>query len=310
MKNRLLIVLLLIFCFAFAAKAQNRTHMPFFDERGFVRVPTTELDVLADTIATVWHRRNDIVWRQTVYRIIDMRERQNHRLYFPIRPDHPTHRNLFYVILDAVVNHGLTVYERGIEFTPRFDRPLTPEDLRSNLQLRVESEFDPNAYLVGINALGAPYIVTGNFASYMRDQLQFVIQEVVFFNRHTSRMYTQIVAIAPLYLAHPHRQTQNLATALQTSILFWVPFHNLRPFLARRQVLNPTNQAQLLSFDDFFALRMYNSYILAGPNVFGRTLLDYAAVIDDNERLERFIRMEQDRIQTVIMNFEQDLWEW
>jgi len=309
MKKRLLIVLLFISCFAFAAKAQDRTHLPFFDERGFVRIPTTELDVLADTIATLWHRTNDIVWERTIFRVIDMRDRQNHRLYFPIRPDHPSHRNLFNIILDAVVNHGLTVYERGVEFTPRFDRPLTPEDLRSNLQLRVENEMDENSYLIGIDAFGAPYIVNANFASYMRDQLKFVIKEVVFFNRHTSRMHSQIVAIAPLYSAHPHRQTQNLATAFHTSILFWVPFHNLRPFLARQRIFNPTNEAQNITFDDFFALRMYGSYILGGPNVFGRTLLDYAAVVDER-MLERFIRMEQNRIETEIMNFEQDLWEW
>ena len=309
MKSRFLIVLLLLSCFAFAAKAQDRTHQSFFDERGFVSVPTVSLDVLADTIATVWHRQNDIVWQRTVFRVIDMRDRQNHRLYFPIRADHPTHRNLFNVILDAVVNHGLTAYERGIEFMPRFDRPLTPEDLRSNLQLRVEDEFDENSYLIGIDAFGAPYIIIANFASYMRDQLKFVIKEEIFFNRHTSRLYSQIVAIAPLYIAHPHRQTVNLATAFHTSILFWVPFKPLRPFLARQLIINPTNSAQRFTFDDFFALRMFSSYILGGPNIMGRTLLDYAAVIDEH-LLERFIRLEQNRVQTELMNFEQDLWEW
>ena len=309
MKNRLLIVLLFISCAAFTAKAQDRTQMPFFDERGLVRLQTQELDALADTIATVWHRTNDIVWQRTVYRIIDMRDKQNHRLYFPVRPDNREYRNLFKVILDAICNNGLTVYERGVEFQPRYDRPLTPEDLRSNLQLRIESEFDENAYLINIDAIGAPYIDEGNFSYYMRDQLKFVIQEIVFFNRHTSRMYTKILGIAPLYSAHPHRQTANLAAAFQTSILFWVLFDDLRPFLARQYVINTSNEVQRVTFDDFFALKMYNSYLLGDQNVFGRTLLDYDRVIDE-QRLEQFIRLEQNRIETELMNFEQDLWEW
>jgi gliding motility associated protien GldN len=309
MKNRLLIVLLFISCIAFAAKAQDRTQLPFFDERGLVRLQTTELDALADTIAVVWHRETDIAWRRTVYRVIDMRDNQNHRLYFPVRPDNREYRNLFKVMLDAICDNGLTAYERGVEFMPRFDRPLTPEDLRANLQLKVESEFDENAYLIDIDAFGAPHINEGNFAYYMRDQLKFVIQEIVFFNRHTSRMYTKIQAIAPLYSAHPYRQEVNPAVAFHTSILFWVLFDELRPFLARQYTINTSNEAQRLTFDDFFTLRMYNSYLLGNNNVFGRMLLDYDRVVDER-RLEQFIRMEQQRIETELMNFEQDLWEW
>ena len=309
MKNRLLIVLLLISCFAFTAKAQQGVQRSFFDERGFVGLETVELDVLADTIAVLFHRRNDIIWYRVVYRVIDMRDRQNHRLYFPVRPDHPRYRNLFQVIMEAVINDGLTVYERGMEFKPTFDRPLTMEDLRSNLQLRVESEFDENAYLIEIDALGTPRLNNANFAFYMRDQLKFVIQEIVFFNKRTSRMYTSILSIAPLYSAHPHRQEANAALAFHTSILFWVPFQTLRPFLARQHVINVANQAQRLTFDDFFALRMFSSYIVADDNTFGRSLLDYEGVIDE-ARFGQFLRDRQRRIETEIMNLEQDLWEW
>jgi len=310
MKKRFLIALLFVPCFAVVTNAQEqRTHLSFFDERGIPRIQTVELDALADTIAVVWHRANDIVWERRVFRIIDMRMLQNHRLYFPIRPDHPRYRNLFKVILDAVLEGGLTAYERGVEFRPRYDRPLTPEDLRANLQLRVESEFDENAYLINIDAFGAPHLNAYNFAYYMRDQLKFVIEEVIFFNKHTSRLYTKIIGIAPMYSAHPHRQETSPMTAFHTSILFWVLFDELRPHLARQHMINTGNQAQRLTFDDFFALRMFNSYLLGDDNMLGRTLLDFDRVIDERH-LEQFIRREQRRIETELMNFEQDLWEW
>ena len=308
MKKSFLIILLFVSCVSFTAKAQ-RTQFSFFDERGLVRLQTTELDALADTIAVVSHRADDVVWMRMVYRVVDMREKQNYRLYFPTRYDNPTYKNLFKVILDAICNDGLTAYERGVEFLPRYDRPLTAEDLQANTQLPKETEDEENSYLIEANALGSPVLNVDNFSYYVRDQLKYVVQEIIFFDKHTSRLYTKIIGIAPLYSAHPHKQNSSAMASLHTSILFWVLFDELRPYLARQYVINTTNELQRLTFDDFFAQKMYSSYLLGDNNVFGRMLLDYDRVVDE-KRFEEYIKKEQKRIETELLNFEQDLWEY
>ena len=115
MRNRLSIVVLLFALCSLCSVEAQKTAFPFFDQSGKIRLQTTELDALADTIAVISHRADDIVWARVVYRVIDMREKQNYRLYFPTRYDNPTYRNLFKVMLDAICEDGLTAYERGVE---------------------------------------------------------------------------------------------------------------------------------------------------------------------------------------------------
>ena len=82
-------------------KAQEKS-LPFFDKKGAVRIQTTELDGLADTIAVINHRADDIVWSRVVYRIIDMRDKQNYQLYFPVRPNDEYH-SLFRIMFQGWV---------------------------------------------------------------------------------------------------------------------------------------------------------------------------------------------------------------
>ena len=73
----------------------------FFDKKGNVRILTTEIDALVDTIANVNHRWDDIVWSRKVYRIVDLRDKQNYQLYFPMRSN-DQYKSLFRTMLDAI----------------------------------------------------------------------------------------------------------------------------------------------------------------------------------------------------------------
>ncbi|MEI7503556.1 MAG: hypothetical protein WCJ61_09760, partial [Paludibacter sp.] len=79
--------------------------VPFFNEKGTVKIQTTELDAMADTIAVVDHRNDDVVWSRIVYRVVDLRDKQNFQLYFPTRPN-DEYRSLFRVMLDAISSKG------------------------------------------------------------------------------------------------------------------------------------------------------------------------------------------------------------
>lgn len=309
--NKYSIIALLLTSFSLMGLQAQKTQLPFFDPAtGNIRLQTTELDALSDTIATVSHRSDDVVWARVVYRVIDLREKQNYRLYFPVRGDNPTYRSLFQVILEAVVNGDATAYERGRDLVPKYDRMLAPEDLHANTMLPKIDETDESTYLVDVNPLGQPEINMDNYAEYSKDVFKYIIQEVVFFDKHTSRMYTKIIGIAPLYAASPEKQAVNNAVqSMQFSILFWVYFDELRPSLAKQYAVSDGNEVQRLTYDEFFTQKLYDSYILGDSNMFNRSLLDYENLVGP-ERFKAYVQQEQNRIETELLNFEQDLWEY
>ena len=302
MKKYLIVSLVIILTIVPSLIKAQINQVPFFDNKGNVRIQTTEMDALADTIAKVYHRADDIVWSRVVYRVIDMREKQNYQLYFPVRPNEE-YRSLFHVMLDAICS-GVPVYRRNArEIKPAFSDSLRLEG--DELSRVFAYDNDPDNNLILSDSVTQELKVSNNeYFNYAKNQFKFLIQEIVFFDKHTSRMYSKILAIAPLYAFHPdNTQSSNAFKYFQESILCWFAFDELRPTLAKQYVIPNGNETQRLTFDEFFAQQLYSSYLLGDSNMFNRMLLEVAA--DPNK-----IKKEQNRIETELLNFEQDLWEY
>mgnify|MGYP003442102509 CR=1 FL=1 len=77
----------------------------FFDDMGIVRLETQELQESSDTLVNLFHRTDDIVWSRVVYRIIDMRLKQNYQLYTPVSAEDPVYSSLFRTMLRAIEKH-------------------------------------------------------------------------------------------------------------------------------------------------------------------------------------------------------------
>lgn len=282
--------------------AQINNQIDFFDKKGNVRIQTTEMDALADTISVVYHRQDDIVWSRVVYRVIDMRDKQNYQLYFPLRPN-DEYRSLFRVMLDAICK-GEPVYKRNArELKPSFSDSLILAGEELSKAFAYDNDMDNN--LIQINPVTKKISVSADqYKNYVKNQLKFLIQEIVFFDKHTSRLYSKIIAIAPLYALHPDNvQSNDTWGFFQQSVLCWFAFDELRPFLTKQNVIPNGNETHRLNFDEFFAKKLYSSYLLGDGNMFNRMLLEY--VVDPAK-----IKKEQDRIETELLNFEQDIWEY
>jgi gliding motility associated protien GldN len=299
-----------LFVISQTVNAQSK-QMPFFEKNGTVSLQTTSMDALADTIAVVNHRLDDVVWSRVVYRIIDMREKQNYQLYFPVIPNEQ-YKSLFRLMIDAVVDGKLKAYpklERDIQ--PMYKTELNRDSLKNVFvyitndtvnktvtkeQLLIE---DPITRKLSVSNFLYP--------AYIKNQLKFVIQEIVFFDKHTSRMYSKIIGIAPIYSlteANVTLGTNNDAwNYFQSSVLCWFLFDEFRSYLAKQYIIPDGNDSQRLTYDEFFAQHLYSTYLLGDSNINNRMLLQY--LVDPLK-----IRKEQQRIENELLNFEQDLWEY
>lgn len=299
-----------------SAQAQHKV-VSFFDEVGSARITTEEFSQAHDTIVMLDHRIDDIIWSRYIYRIIDMRYKQNYQLYFPTRSDDADYRNLFKVITDAVVD-GLPIYEKNMEtIKPDFKqepiaRHSIPMMFMADDPLTDYSD-DPTHYNISeSDAMLVHYDSIEDklsfhfypFENMVRNQLKYLIQEVVFFDKHTSRLYTKIMAIAPLQSDKiMTRDNSNIMGSLRESIMFWIPFDALRPYMAMQYTIPNRNETKRVTFDEFFQKRLFSSYIVGEGTMYNRWIPDYAKTPEE-------VKKEQDRIATELLSFEQDLWEY
>ena len=91
--------------------------------------------------------------------------------------------------------------------------------------------------------------------------------------------------------------------ALYGQILFWVPFDAFRPYMAQQYVTPRGSNSARVTFDDFFTQKKYSSYLVGVDNVYSRMIPEMGTTYEE-------IQKEQKRIETELLNVEQDLWEY
>lgn len=316
--KKILLIFIVFVSMTTVLKAQKEEVLPFFDKSGRIASQVDEMKSLADTIATVNHRRDDIVWSRIVYRVIDMREKQNSQIYYPLTPT-VKYKNLLRIILEAAVNDTLKGYEKKDEdIQPAWDKAPICKERFSEFFIEcsvdsAEKTVKPNPCVKKDELTNKPIIDDYQFNPYCKKQLKYVVQEIVFFNRHYSKMYTKILAIAPVYIYNEININKQLAGVMsksaddiwnffQSSVVCWFAYDELRPYLAKQLIIPNGNENQRMTFDDFFSQRLYHSYILGDSNMFDKVLLrTYTDAIS--------LRREQQRIENELLNIEQDIWE-
>ena len=166
----------------------------FFDEMGIVRLETQELQESSDTLVSVFHRSDDVVWSRIVYRIIDMRFKQNYQLYTPVSAEDPVYSSLFRTMLRAI-EQGMPIYEKSTsvgDIKPYFNVPPMAKDLIPTLlntdrtgELGDGNIATSEYMLLNYDSITDKMTFNGySYNNFVRNQLKYMIQEIVFFDRH------------------------------------------------------------------------------------------------------------------------------
>lgn len=317
MKKICLVLLSLVS--AMIIQAQHQVDS-FFDDMGSINMESN-VDVSLDVMVDFPHRKDDIAWHRSVYRVIDMRYKQNFQLYYPTTSEHRQYRSLFHVMLKAIQD-GMPVYERSSEFgdiKPYFNMPPISREAIPML-LNTDRTGEGDANIATSDAMLLNYDSTTqemrfnnySYQVFVRNQLKYLIQEVIFFDVHYSRLFSKIVAIAPLHADNTtYYDGMPVTEALYGQILFWVPFDSFRPYMAKQYMIpRGNNDIERVTFDEFFVKKLYSSYLVGASNVYDRMIPDYVPYSEDAEEYHAEILKEQERIETELLNFEQDLWEY
>jgi gliding motility associated protien GldN len=239
-------------------------------------------------VALPYVREADVLWAKRVWQVIDLREKMNQPLYFPITASN-SRRSLMQVIMDGIREGSITAYDASDD---EFTLPLSPEALMANLETTV------------IRTLQRPtppydeYDTTITIPFNTADVRRFRIKEEWFFDSKRSVLDVRILGICPV------REAIDPVTgeARGDEPLFWVFYPDARNVLANAEVFNRHNDSQKISYDDLFIRRFFSSYIYKESNVHDRRILDYYSGLD--------ALLEAERVKETIRNFEHDLWEF
>ena len=236
-------------------------------------------------------READVMYAQRMWQIIDLREKMNHPLYFPLE-EIADRKSLFDVIKYALLTEGsLTAYSLGpTDDDDEFRYPMSQAEIDSVLRpVNSKPTEDPDT--------GDIIYVEVEEPVNSRDITQYQLKEDWIFDKQRSERYVRIIGIAPMKEDYDDEGTQR-----GYKTLFWLYFPECRYVFANASVFNFQNDAKRRTFEEIFQNRMFASYIIKEANVYDRSIAAYARGID--------ALLESERVKDELFTVEHDLWHY
>lgn len=311
-KFTLFAMMLLAACFVFAQEDDFDGSTLEQPVRKPVETPWEQVNTgdFTEPIAYVPVRQADVMYYWTIWRIIDLREKVNHPLYFPA-DQKGTWRSLGQTIFDAI---DMSNPEKSEDVLPVYqDEMCTMPYSRDELQGLVSMTQTISDYDIETGEeIGTKELII----TFEPKQItQYRVKEIWYFDKQYSTFRVQILQIEPMIqydrsegkssnYEDEEEDNENVKGELVLKSLGHIYYNELRPYLARQEVFNMKNQAARLSFDDLITWkRDFSSLIYKESNVYDRDIEDYIANSRDQ-------RIESERITDKLRTFEHDLWEF
>jgi len=193
-------------------------------------------------LAYPYLREADVMWSKRIWRYIDLNEKLNLPLRYPLSKETSDRKSLIDVIMDAVAEGSLTAYGTTDD---EFVTPTTMKEVESRGGARTDT--------MKMMRPDPPYdeydtIIAREFS---RDKvIGYRIKEDWFFDKQRSVMEVRIISIAPMILAVDEQG--NVREGNLKLPLFWIYYPEARQLLANAECFNRSNDSERRSFDDIF----------------------------------------------------------
>jgi gliding motility associated protien GldN len=225
-------------------------------------------------------RQGDVSWEKRIWRTIDLREKLNQPMMFPIVPAQ-NRISLFSLIQQEIKKDKLVVYADD-----DFKTALTKEQTLKQFSIeRVVKKYTIDGEENGDT--------TFNEEISSDKILQYKVKEDWFFEKEKSVMEVRIMGICPVY----YDEAKEIYIEKG-----WIYFPQARNMLASETAFNPKNDAEQITYDELFQKRYFNSFIYKESNVFDRNINEYSKGMD--------ALIESDKIKNDMFLMEHDLWHF
>jgi gliding motility associated protien GldN len=258
-----------------------------------------ELNLVKDRTPLAYEhiREDDAVYRQRVWREIDVHEKMNLPFVYKASEDNGNQR-FINILLNLIHAGDVTAFDASVD--DRFTTPMTFRQIAESMvgKPKVIQIPDMTNDPDGSKGLTKDTTITEEFNP---DQVErYEIKEEWVFDKESSRMYVRILGIAP-------EKTIYEADGSFRAVLpiFWVYYPDLRAYLAKYEAYNGKNFGARMSWEELFESRMFSSRIIKstidnpGDNYINSYIKDPILQL-----------LEGDNIKEKVFNYEQDLWSY
>ena len=241
----------------------------------------------------------DILWSKTTWEIIDLDERVNFPLYYPIDTNNigSERRSLYDVLVKNIKNGNISEIYADSYFTEK----RTLRDIEASLVYSDTTDLGVEQY----NAEGVvdPQYIR-RFELDAGDIQEYHIRGYWYLDKRQGDLRYRLLGLCPV--ANEARSKAFPDDDLDSKVeLFWIWFPAAREALHQAKAFNRQNTSQPFSYDHLLNARRFSAVIYREDNVQGdRGIKDY---ITDNALMQL---MESERIKEEIRNMEIDLWNY
>ncbi len=232
-------------------------------------------------------REEDVYYSKRIWREVDLKDSVNTVL-------NNDKNKLIEIFLTAIKDEELTAYSpkdtvqgKILEDNDSFEIAMTPEEALQSARGYSEGVQDPITGKLSSPSLRR--LRPDDFQKYrLKEDWILDIKRAVFEPR--------IIGIAPMKMVEGNWQP-----------VFWIYFDEAREVLSRKRLMNPLNDASVMTYDDFFVRRLFSSTIVKQTNPGNRTIMEILETTDPKD--PRVIE-ESNKIQKSLEGFQNRMWNY
>jgi gliding motility associated protien GldN len=237
-------------------------------------------------------REANVLWSKTIWRMVDLREKQNLYLFYPTNTV-DGRRSLIRVLIDNINSGDLKAYSSATD--NEFEQEITAKEVFEKLGVSNPDSIQSTNPETGETEWKYVFDMS---SVHVDEVMKFLVKEVWFFDKKYSRMECRIIGLCPII-----EQMNEEGTRRDQKMTFWVYYPHAAQMLSEQEAFTFKNDAQRESLYDKLQKREFGSYIFKESNVYNnRGINEYSQGMSQN--------IEWENIQNAIFEKEHDMWEF